>query len=164
MTVIFKHIRNTTILFPPLPKTLSIYNSPHTDTHYFTLLLSGHCSLLSQIPSRFLNFFHFIYTNILKFTCFWDLINTVKNSMSSFKPQFFLIFFVLFSLQTACRSMETFNITRPKHKWVGPSGNLTIHVDLHGSGDFKSVQAAVDSIPNNNQKNVLIKIAAGCYM
>lgn len=83
--------------------------------------------------------------------------------MSSFKSQCFLTIFVVFLLQTACRA-ATFNITRPRHKWVGPSGNLTINVDLHGSGDFKSVQAAVDSIPNNNRKNVLIKIAAGCYM
>ncbi|KAL8064504.1 hypothetical protein ABFX02_01G095200 [Erythranthe guttata] len=50
------------------------------------------------------------------------------------------------------------------HKWVGPSGHLLITVDVGGSGDFRSVQAAVDSVPDNNSKNVLILISAGYYI
>ncbi|KAL7123354.1 hypothetical protein ACP275_01G100700 [Erythranthe tilingii] len=50
------------------------------------------------------------------------------------------------------------------HKWVGPSGHLLITVDVGGSGDFRSVQAAVDSVPENNSKNVLILIGAGYYI
>ncbi|CAM8883321.1 unnamed protein product [Rhodiola kirilowii] len=49
------------------------------------------------------------------------------------------------------------------HKWVGPSGFLYIAVALHGRGDYTSVQAAIDSVPENNNKNVLIQISAGCY-
>ncbi|KAL0446302.1 UNVERIFIED_CONTAM: putative AC transposase, partial [Sesamum latifolium] len=50
-----------------------------------------------------------------------------------------------------------------RHKWVGPSGHRLIRVDVHGLGDFRSVQAAVDSVPEGNRKNVLIQISAGCY-
>ncbi|KAI3962613.1 hypothetical protein MKW98_008480 [Papaver atlanticum] len=50
------------------------------------------------------------------------------------------------------------------HHWVGPSGHLFITVDASGLGDFLSVQAAVESVPNNNTKNVLIKINAGVYI
>lgn len=50
------------------------------------------------------------------------------------------------------------------HKWVGPSGHRVITVDVNGLADFPTVQAAVDAVPQNNMKNVLILIAAGCYM
>lgn len=51
------------------------------------------------------------------------------------------------------------------HKWVGPSGHRLITVDLDdGFADFRSVQDAVDAVPENNRKNVLILINAGCYM
>lgn len=50
------------------------------------------------------------------------------------------------------------------HKWVGPSGHRVITVDVNGLADYPTVQAAVDAVPQNNMKNVLILIAAGCYM
>lgn len=50
------------------------------------------------------------------------------------------------------------------HKWVGPTGQRTIVVDAKGSGDFLSVQEAVDSIPVNNTERILLKINAGCYI
>lgn len=49
-------------------------------------------------------------------------------------------------------------------KWVGPRGHHTIKVNANGSAHFTSVQAAVDSIQENNTMNVTIKISAGCYM
>lgn len=50
------------------------------------------------------------------------------------------------------------------HKWIGPVGNRVITVDVHGSGEFRSVQDAVDAVPDNNRENVLILIGAGYYM
>ncbi|RAL50706.1 hypothetical protein DM860_015853 [Cuscuta australis] len=47
--------------------------------------------------------------------------------------------------------------------YVGPSGRRTISVNLDGSGDFLSVQAAVDSVPENNCMSVLIQISPGYY-
>ncbi|KAK6157982.1 hypothetical protein DH2020_005296 [Rehmannia glutinosa] len=47
------------------------------------------------------------------------------------------------------------------HKWVGPVGHRLITVDVNGLGDFRSVQDAVDSVPDNNRMNVLILIRAG---
>lgn len=56
------------------------------------------------------------------------------------------------------------NSTKHHHEWIGPVGHRVITVDVNGSGDFKSVQAAVDSVPERNRMNVLIQISAGCYM
>lgn len=58
------------------------------------------------------------------------------------------------------------NATRPHgHKnWFEPRSQQTIVVDANGSGDFLSVQDAVDSVPENNIKRVVIHIHAGCYM
>ncbi|KAG5561143.1 hypothetical protein RHGRI_004231 [Rhododendron griersonianum] len=56
------------------------------------------------------------------------------------------------------------NTTNHGHKWVGPSGHRLITVDVNGFGDFRSVQAAVDSVTPGNQKNVVIQISAGYYM
>jgi hypothetical protein len=39
----------------------------------------------------------------------------------------------------------------------------TIEVEKNGKGDFKTIQAAVDSVKLNNNKRVCIKIAAGIY-
>ncbi|KAK4842950.1 hypothetical protein QYF36_001976 [Acer negundo] len=50
------------------------------------------------------------------------------------------------------------------HKWVGPVGHRVITVDVSGLGEFLSVQAAVDSVPENNRMNVLIQIGAGFYI
>ncbi|KAL5980032.1 hypothetical protein ACLOJK_039144 [Asimina triloba] len=50
------------------------------------------------------------------------------------------------------------------HKWVGPIGLRVIKVDGFGLGDFQTVQAAVDSVPENNTHNVIIQINAGYYV
>ncbi|KAK2974982.1 hypothetical protein RJ640_012848 [Escallonia rubra] len=55
------------------------------------------------------------------------------------------------------------NATKHNHTWVGPSGHRLITVDVNGSADYQTVQAAVDSVPFNNLKNVVILIGAGYY-
>lgn len=61
-------------------------------------------------------------------------------------------------------SSSSSNSTSNKRKWVGPVGHRLITVDLKGSGDFRSVQSAVNAVPNNNTVNVIIHIKPGCYM
>lgn len=56
------------------------------------------------------------------------------------------------------------NSTGHHHRWIGPVGYRLITVSINGSADFTSVQAAIDSIPENNRKNVTIRISAGCYI
>ncbi|KAK6160977.1 hypothetical protein DH2020_004358 [Rehmannia glutinosa] len=41
--------------------------------------------------------------------------------------------------------------------------NRTIIVDANGEGDFKSVQAAIDHVPNGNSKWIIIHIQKGVY-
>ncbi|KAI3469278.1 hypothetical protein Pfo_025941 [Paulownia fortunei] len=41
--------------------------------------------------------------------------------------------------------------------------NHTIIVDAYGQGDFKSVQAAIDHVPNGNSKWIIIHIRKGVY-
>ncbi|KAH6769578.1 Pectin lyase-like superfamily protein [Perilla frutescens var. hirtella] len=41
--------------------------------------------------------------------------------------------------------------------------NRTIIVDANGEGDFKSVQAAIDHVPNRNSKWIMIHISKGVY-
>ncbi|KAK8658201.1 hypothetical protein V6N13_036413 [Hibiscus sabdariffa] len=42
-------------------------------------------------------------------------------------------------------------------------GHRLITVDINGLGHFRSVQDAVESVPENNRKNVEISISAGYY-
>lgn len=41
--------------------------------------------------------------------------------------------------------------------------NRTIKVDINGKGDFKSVQAAIDSVPKGNNKWIIIHVRKGVY-
>lgn len=41
--------------------------------------------------------------------------------------------------------------------------NRTIKVDINGNGEFKSVQAAIDSIPEGNSNWVIVHIRKGVY-
>ncbi|KAJ6696018.1 PECTINESTERASE 68-RELATED [Salix koriyanagi] len=61
------------------------------------------------------------------------------------------------------RTASTANSTKHHHKWVGPVGYREITVDVNGAGEFLSVQAAVDAVPENNRENVMILISAGYY-
>ncbi|KAL2321572.1 hypothetical protein Fmac_025951 [Flemingia macrophylla] len=47
---------------------------------------------------------------------------------------------------------------------VGPIKHQVITVNINGGGDFLSVQAAVNAVPDNNRINVLIQIAVGYYI
>ncbi|KAK6935178.1 Pectinesterase, catalytic [Dillenia turbinata] len=67
-------------------------------------------------------------------------------------------------ISNSTNSTTTTTTSKHHRKWVGPIGHRVITVDARGSGDFLSVQAAVDSIPDNNRQNVLIHISAGCYV
>ena len=52
-----------------------------------------------------------------------------------------------------------------RHHWVGPTGHRLIKVDVNGiSGEFLSVQAAVDAVPDYNTVNTLIRISPGYYV
>ncbi|KAJ0901978.1 putative pectinesterase [Helianthus annuus] len=70
-----------------------------------------------------------------------------------------LCFFFFF-----CTSATSNSTSKPRHKWVGPIGQRNITVNVNGSGDYSTVQAAVDSISANNRKNILIHISAGVYV
>lgn len=54
--------------------------------------------------------------------------------------------------------------TKQNHTWVGPIGHCVITVDVNGGGNFRSVQDAVNAVPDNNRMNTLIQISAGYYM
>lgn len=87
--------------------------------------------------------------------------------MASPSFNYFLIsFFFAFSLLLINGSTTgSTNLTKHHHKWVGPIGHRLISVNVNGSGaDFRSVQAAVDSVPVNNTENVVIQISAGYYI
>lgn len=81
---------------------------------------------------------------------------------------FFLLFLSHLPSQVAGGSdpdvIASSNSTKHRHRWIGPVGHRLITVSVNGSADFKSVQAAVDSVPDNNRKNVTIRISAGYYM
>ncbi|CAI0418142.1 unnamed protein product [Linum tenue] len=53
---------------------------------------------------------------------------------------------------------------RGHHGWVGPVGRRVITVDIAGSGQFRCVQAAIDSVPENNNENVIILLSPGVYI
>jgi hypothetical protein len=70
----------------------------------------------------------------------------------------------LLNLINSTASTNLTNYHHHHHKWVGPIGHRVISVNVNGSADFRSVQAAVDSVPVNNTENVVIQISAGYYM
>ncbi|PPD77615.1 hypothetical protein GOBAR_DD25466 [Gossypium barbadense] len=95
-------------------------------------------------------------------------------SSSSCFSSFLLLFYVCFCLCLATpplvvatgngSSCNNTNTTRHHHKWIGPIGHRLITVDVNGSGQFRSVQDAVDAVPENNRKNVMILISPGHYI
>lgn len=68
------------------------------------------------------------------------------------------------SSSCALKSSSTASQHHHPHKWVGPTGHQTITVDAKGSGDFLSIQEAVDAVPEGNTQSVIIKIKPGVYM
>ncbi|XP_062074741.1 probable pectinesterase 68 [Humulus lupulus] len=61
-------------------------------------------------------------------------------------------------------SAPTSSAKHRRHKWIGPTGHRVITVDVKGSAQFKSVQAAVDSVAENNTVSITILIRPGYYI
>ncbi|CAN4127624.1 unnamed protein product [Withania somnifera] len=80
----------------------------------------------------------------------------------------YLFFFFFFNADSASSSNAVLSasnsVKNRRQKWVEPSGTRHISVNVHGFGDYPSVQAAVDSIPQNNKMNVIIDICPGYYI
>ncbi|MED6220219.1 putative pectinesterase 68 [Stylosanthes scabra] len=68
------------------------------------------------------------------------------------------------TLSTSSSTNSSSNNHRRNHTWVGPIGHRVITVDVNGGGQFRSVQAAVNAVPDNNRMNVLIQISPGYYI
>ncbi|KAL7594513.1 probable pectinesterase 68 [Lactuca sativa] len=79
--------------------------------------------------------------------------------MAAYVSYLFLLCCFFFATTSSSNSTS-----RPKQKWVGPCGHRNITVDVNGSGDYTTVQEAVDSVSSNNRKNILIHISAGVYV
>lgn len=61
--------------------------------------------------------------------------------------------------------LTSFNRTKGHHRtWEWPTIYRHITVDIGGDGDYVSVQAAVDAVPDNNIVNVIIHIHPGIYI
>ena len=129
-----------------------------------------------QKKSHIETFFTFISLYLFINSILWLLNAILMESFSSFLFFYFCFFFVFASffcpappLSVATSSVvnataSATNSTRHHHKWIGPIGHRRITVSINGSGHFRSVQDAVDAVPENNRKNVLIQISPGYYM
>ena len=86
--------------------------------------------------------------------------------------QLLVFIFLIHALTVKCSSAvndttpnyPVTNSAKHRHRWVGPIGHRVITVDVNGSAHFRSVQAAVNAVPENNRMKVLIQINAGYYM
>ncbi|XP_011621394.1 probable pectinesterase 68 [Amborella trichopoda] len=81
------------------------------------------------------------------------------------QPNVFTILGLFFLLNSATLGgLGSESRPRGHHPWLKPLGKRTITVDCQGFGDFLTVQAAIDSIPEGNTENVTIQIGAGYYV
>ncbi|CAL0331149.1 unnamed protein product [Lupinus luteus] len=71
---------------------------------------------------------------------------------------------IMHAATVTCTVSSSSSNSSTKHNWIGPIGHRVISVDVNGSGHFRSVQAAVNAVPENNRMNVLIQISAGYYI
>ena len=65
----------------------------------------------------------------------------------------------LLACQVTCEGTR-----RGHHRYRQPVGVRRIVVDASGAGDFLSIQQAVDSVPDNNTRRVIMQINAGSYI
>ncbi|RWW60305.1 hypothetical protein BHE74_00032712 [Ensete ventricosum] len=83
--------------------------------------------------------------------------------MGASPSMFFLVIWLLVSVHSSACELGSSKQHR-RHEWYfKPTGTQTIVVDANGSGHFSSVQEAVDFVPANNTKRVIIQIQAGDY-
>ncbi|CAN1185898.1 Probable pectinesterase 68 [Linum perenne] len=100
----------------------------------------------------------------------------ILRSMASLNYYPFILFILccFFSLNSAVSLTTAFSpVSAPApaparrgggHHWVAPVGHRVITVDVNGSGQFRSVQAAIDSVPENNDENVVVRLSPGVYV
>ncbi|GAV88205.1 Pectinesterase domain-containing protein, partial [Cephalotus follicularis] len=105
----------------------------------------------------------FIYSVYISISLSLSL--SLSLSMASFNFYFFLYIIVIsfLSLLPLIVTISVTNYTKHHHQWIGPVGHRNITVDVNGAGEFLSVQAAIDAVPEYNTKSVLIQIFAGYY-
>ncbi|URD97154.1 pectinesterase [Musa troglodytarum] len=83
--------------------------------------------------------------------------------MGAFPSMFFLVIYLFVSVHSSACELGSTEQHR-RHEWYfKPTGKQTIVVGANGSGHFSSVQEAVDFVPANNTKRVIIQIHAGHY-
>lgn len=112
----------------------------------FSILLALNAVLMAALNSFLVSFFFFIFSLLFH-------ASLPVTSFHSYR-----------SLLSSMNGTASTHSTKHHHKWVGPIGHRVITVNVDGSGDFRAVQAAVDSVPINNTENVVIQISAGNYM
>jgi pectin methylesterase-like acyl-CoA thioesterase len=74
-----------------------------------------------------------------------------------------LIFILFFLPYCAFAAFDVKNVIDSPMLTQKIGTNRTIKVDINGNGEFKSVQAAIDSIPEGNSNWVIIHIRQGVY-
>jgi hypothetical protein len=112
--------------------------------------------------------------------CRKNLATKIGSAMMSFIPitifiGIFLVFFFAesFAACGASIEMEKASLARnaSRHEGAEPArfngsayaASRYIIVDKGGRGEFRSIQAAIDSVPENNREWVFIQINAGVY-
>ncbi|CAJ2662501.1 unnamed protein product [Trifolium pratense] len=74
-----------------------------------------------------------------------------------------ILFFILFFLPYCALAFDVKNVIDSPMLTKKIGTNRTIIVDINGKGEFKSVQAAIDSIPEGNSHWVIVHIRKGVY-
>lgn len=80
---------------------------------------------------------------------------------STFTPQ--IIILIFFCISCCALGFDAQNVIDSPLLTQKLGINRTIKVDINGNGDFKSVQAAIDSIPDGNPGWVIVHVRKGVY-
>ncbi|CAN6469010.1 unnamed protein product [Victoria cruziana] len=83
----------------------------------------------------------------------------VSRIFPSFQQFFLLSFSILLPLSSAGVEPKSYFLLRK----VQSHSAITINVDAGGRGHFKTIQAAIDSVPAGNQQRITIHVKAGVY-
>ncbi|KAJ7980400.1 Pectinesterase [Quillaja saponaria] len=74
-----------------------------------------------------------------------------------------IIFVILYSVPSHVHGLDAEKVIDSPLLTEKIGTNRTIKVDINGKGEFKSVQAAIDSVPEGNSKWVIIHVRKGVY-